>query len=132
MEIVRRIFQAVESRDTATILGLYDPSVEVHTAPGSFAENIGGRTWSGHDGLRAFDQELRDAFDSVKTSCEELVDAGGCVVSHSKYRVRGRGSGIELDSPEQFGVWTVREGRVIAVGWYPKRTEALEAAGLAG
>ncbi len=128
MEIVRRIYDAVARRDTSAILTLYDPGIEVHWAPGTLADHIASpNSLSGHEGLRTFDRELREAFDNFETTVEEMVEAGERVVSVSKYRARGRRSGVEIDGPLQFGVWSFRDGRVTRVEWYPSRDEALAA-----
>jgi hypothetical protein len=51
-------------------------------------------------------------------------------VTVSRYRGRGRRSGVEIDGPFQFGVWSIRDGKVTRVDWYPTREEAFEAVGL--
>ena len=132
VEIVRRIYDAVARRDTRTILALYDARVELRFSPGTLADHIVGGTlvWVGHDGLRSFDRELREAFESFETTYEELIDGGEHVVSVSRYRGRGRRSGVEIDGPLQFGAWSIREGKVVRVDWFPSREEALEAAGV--
>ena len=132
VEVVRGIYEAVARRDTAAILALYDAGVELHFSPGTLADHLVGGTlvWSGHDGLRTFDRELREAFENFETTCDELIDAGEHVVSVSRYRGRGRRSGVEIDGPFQFLVWSIRGGEVTRVDWYSTRTEALEAVGL--
>ena len=133
-EIVRRIYEAVARRDTTAILALYDPGVELSFARGTLADHIvgGAAVWRGHDGLRIFDRELRESFADFETRYEELIDAGDHVVSVSRYRGRGRKSGVEIDGPLQFGVWSFRAGKVTRVSWYSSREEALEAVGLQG
>src|ERR671918_2716699 len=107
VEIVRRVFDAVAHRDRASILALYDPEVEVHFSPGTLADRMGETdAFRGHEGLRAFDRELRQAFEDFETNCEELIEAGDRVVSVSRYRARGRRSGLVVDGPPQFGIWT--------------------------
>ena len=131
VEIVRRIYDAVARRDVQSILALYDPDIEVRFSPGTLADRIGeAGSFHGHEGLRAFDRELRQAFEDFETNYDELLDAGERVVSVARYRATGRRSGIEIDGPPQFGIWTVRGGRVIRVDWFDSRAEALEAAGL--
>jgi ketosteroid isomerase-like protein len=133
VEIVRQVFDAVARRDTATILALYDPKVEVNFSPGTLADRIVGAeagTFRGHEGLRAFDRELRQAFQEFETNCEELISAGERVVSVSRYRGRGRSSGLKVDGPPQFGIWTIWGGRITRVDWFDERGEALRAAGL--
>ena len=96
VEIVRRVFDAVAERDAARVLALYDPAVEVHFSQGTFADRIGeAGAYHGHAGLRAFDRELREAFEDFETNCEELIDGGDRVVSVSAWsqqRCRGRGA----------------------------------------
>ena len=130
VEIVRRVYDAVARRDTGGVLAFYDPTIEVEGGPGTIGEALGKRVYRGYDGLRAFDREWREAFASIETFCEEAIDAGDKVVTSSKYRARGRGSGIEVDGPLQFGVWTFRDGKIVRVVWFSTRSEALEAAGL--
>jgi ketosteroid isomerase-like protein len=131
VEVVRRVYEALASRDVATILALYDPEVEFRFSGGTIADHIGGPSvYRGHAGLRAFDSELREAFTNFETNYEELIDAGERVVSVSRYRGQGRGSGVEVTGPVQFGVWKIREGRITRVDWFHIRAEALAAAGL--
>lgn len=132
VEVVQQIYEAVAHRDAATILALYDPQVQLHFSADTLADHItsdGQRVWTGHEGLRNFDRELRETFQSFQTTCEELIDAGAYVVTASKYRARGRSSGVEIEGPFQFGVWSVREGKVVRVVWFSTRAQALEAAG---
>ena len=133
VEIVRRIYEAVARRDSATVLALYDANLRLEFLPDTLADHItgtGGAVWIGQEGLRAFDRELREAFEDFDTKCEELIDAGENVVTVSRYRGRGKRSGVEIDGPLQFGVWNIRGGKVTRVTWFPTRGEALEAAGL--
>ena len=131
MEIVRRIYEAVARRDTAGILELYDPAIEIQFFGDTLAEHITGETgavWVGHEGLRTFDRELRQAFADFETNCEELIEVGDKVVSTSRYRGRGLHSGVEIDGPPQFGVWTIRDGKVTRAVWFATREEAVAAA----
>ena len=130
VEIVRRVYEAVARRDRPVVLALYDPTIELRFSQGTLADHIGGTVWTGHDGLRRFDRELREVFDEFETTYERLIDAGERVVSVSRYRGRGRLSGVEIDGPFQFGVWSVVGGKVTRVVWYSTREEAFEAAGL--
>jgi len=61
----------------------------------------------------------------------EFVDAGETVVAliHQQ-RLRGRGSGIEVDAPPYALSFTFRDGKVVRWVIYPTQAEALEAAGL--
>ena len=128
VEIVRRVYDAVARRDQAGVRALYDTEIEFYFAPGTLADHIGGGgTYRGHEGLRAFDRDLRQAFEDFETDYEELIDAGDRVISVSRYRARGRG-GIEVDGPLQFGVWSIDQGKITRVAWFGSREEAIQAA----
>ena len=141
IEVVRRIYEALARRDTTTIFALYDPEVEFYFARGTFQDRIGqADVYRGYAGLREIDRELRGAFENFETTSEDLIDAGERVVSVSRYRARGRsvsryrargrGSGVEVDGPLQFGLWTIRNHRVVRVDWFDTREQAIAAAGL--
>jgi ketosteroid isomerase-like protein len=66
----------------------------------------------------------------LTTDLEELIEAGEHgVVSVMVQRGRGRASGAEVE--DRLGtVWTIREGKIVRVVWFPTPEEALEAVGL--
>lgn len=130
VEVVRQIFEASARRDADAIFALYHPDLEwdaSRTQPGlgEFASIA-----HGHDGLRRFFREWRQAWGSDDYEYEELIDAGDeAVVSVGTQRGEGRVSGVQI-ARTLCGVWTIRDGRVIRAVWFPTREEALEAAGL--
>jgi uncharacterized protein len=131
VEIVREVYDAATRRDTATVLALYDPEIEWDflTGPGEGLFGQGG-LYRGHEGLRRWFREWSDALDHIEYEAEELIAAGDQVISKAKMRARGRASGIEVEAMTLYAVWTIREGKVVRVVWFPSREEALEAAGL--
>ena len=129
MEIVRRLFDAVDRRDTATVLALYDPAVEWDTSRSPFGDLMGGRIYHGHEGLRSWSRQWYEAWEDVEHHCDELIEAGEHVISIVTNRGRGRASGAEVET-HQAAVWTIRERKIIRAVWFPTRAEALEAAGL--
>jgi ketosteroid isomerase-like protein len=128
VEIVRQIFDAVTRRDTAGVLAFYDPEVEwEHTRGG--AGGLPERGLSrGHEAIRSLFREWYEAWESFEDDCEELIDAGEHVISIVTRRGRGRSSGAEV-AAHAAGIWTIRDGKVIRVVWFPTREEALEAVG---
>ena len=131
VEIVRRVYDAATARDTATVLELYDPEVELDPS----RLGIAGPAWTdrdvyrGHDGLRRFFREWHEAWAEIEYDYEELIDAGEQVIAVVTRHGRGRASGVEVDLPLAL-VWTLREGRIVKLVWFPTRAEALEAVGL--
>jgi ketosteroid isomerase-like protein len=127
VEVVRRVYEAAARRDGATVLDLYDPEVELDNTRLDVVGTAGG-VHRGHDGLRRFFREWHEAWERVEYDYDELIDAGGDqVVSVVTRRGRGRASGAEVELRVAL-LWTLREGKIARVVWFPSREEALEAA----
>ena len=131
VEIVRRLFDAVARRDTETVLSLYDSDLEWDGSRHRWTEVLGTSMarFRGHAGLREWSRLYYGTWEHLEDTLEELIDAGADVVTI--VTTRGRTSGIEVEWKHHAGVWTVRDGKVIRVVWFPTREEALEAAGVA-
>jgi len=131
--IVRRLYDAVACRDSATVLAIYHPDLEWdHTRNESVVGLMGGQSvWRGHEGLRQWSREWYEAWENVDAQLEDLIDAGERVVAVLNYRGRGLASGIEVEFSRMAGIFTLSEGRVVRAAWFRSREEALEAAGLA-
>ncbi len=130
VEIVRRLFDAVARRDATSIFALYDPEVQLDTSRSPWTRLVGaGRVYQGHSGLRDLFSTRNDVWEDIEDICDELLAADDHVVSISTMRGRGKSSGVEVELP-QYGVWRVREGKIVWVAWVESREAALEAAGL--
>jgi len=129
VELVRQVYEAVARRESASVLALYDSEVEWDGSRLPEASLDGESVTRGHYGLRKSTRDWANAWESFEDECEELIDAGEHVISVVTRRGRGRASGAEM-STLRAGVWTIREGKVARVVWFPTRDEALEAVGL--
>jgi ketosteroid isomerase-like protein len=125
VEIVRSIFEAGLRRDSETALALYDPEVvwDVSRLEGA---DFGEGVFHGHVGLRQWFREWYAAWENTVNDLEEVIDAGGHVISVHTQRSRGRASGVAVET-RQYAVWTVRAGKVVRTVWFLTREEALEA-----
>jgi ketosteroid isomerase-like protein len=130
VEIVRQIYDAASQRDSAAVLGLYDPDVEIDVSRthGAVMDSVYAGT--GHAGLRAWSREWHEAWGAVEYEVHELIDVGDDVIAVVTVRGRGRASGADAQFARYAGLWTIRDGKVVHVTWFPGRAEALEAAGL--
>jgi ketosteroid isomerase-like protein len=127
VEIVRQSMEAIDRRDRTTYLALHDEDFEVINIR-DFPEP-GVR---GPEAVWDFYVEGFDTFDPERTSIAdaELVDAGADkVLVHHRYDLRGARSGADVEM-DLWSVVTLREGRILRMGWFAGRVEALEAAGL--
>jgi ketosteroid isomerase-like protein len=83
----------------------------------------------GPDEMRNDWERWSSAFEELRVTFEEIIDAGDQVVVVAHHKGRGRGSGINVDA-RFYEVYTLREGKVSRIDEYTERGEALEAAGL--
>ena len=126
VEVVQGVYDAASRRDSAAVLALYDPKVELDNTR---LQVVSGGVYHGHEGLRSFFRQWNEAWESVDYQVDGLVDAGGDqVVSVVTRHGRGRSSGAEVEVQVAL-LWTVRDGKVVRVIWFPTRDEALAAAG---
>jgi ketosteroid isomerase-like protein len=128
VEIVRRVYEAAARRDSAAVIALYDPEVELDSTRLQIVGSAGA-IHHGHDGLRRFFRDWHEAWENVEYDYDELIDAGEHVISVVTRRGRGRASGAEVGFRVAL-VWTVRAGQVVRVVWYGSVEEALDAAGI--
>lgn len=127
VEIVRRVFEAVSRRDVDAALAsaadefVIDWSNSIGPAKGIYR---------GKERVREFSTAFLEAFEYVQWHPEEIVDVDESrviVVNHA--RVRGRGSGVEVDAVGA-QLWTISGGKARSMKLYQSKAEALEAAGL--
>ena len=130
VEVVRKVIAAHERGDFDGVFAAYDPAIEWHIsrveAPASDFDPV----YHGHDGVRAFWRQWFAAWETVAFEYEEFIDADDSVVSILSQRMRGRTSGVELEWNSYAQVWTIRDGAVVRVEFFPTRRDALEAVGL--
>lgn len=131
VEVIRRLYDAVARRDTQAVLSLYDPDVEWDGTKSRWSEVMAGPShWRGLEGLREFSRNYYEIWEELHDELQETIEAGEHVVVIVSSRGRGRSSGAEVEFAHLPGVWTIRDGRIVRVVWYPDRDAALAAAGL--
>jgi ketosteroid isomerase-like protein len=129
-EIVRELFDAVARGDTERVLALYDPDVEWDGTRSRWAEVMSGEPhWRGLDALRDFFRSYYEMWEHLEHEVRDVREVGDRVVATITVRGRGRASGVEVEWGENAGVFTVRDGRIAKVVWFPSPEEALGASG---
>ncbi|HKH13842.1 MAG TPA: nuclear transport factor 2 family protein [Solirubrobacterales bacterium] len=128
VEVALAGMEAWSRRDLRAMLELLDPEVEWHPA---FQKLLGGEavTYHGHDGVRELMRDTDEIASAVDPVMSEVYDLGDRVAAVGRLAIRGRESGIEIDSPVGV-VADFREGKLLCIRTYLGHTEALEAAGL--
>jgi ketosteroid isomerase-like protein len=130
VEIVRRVYEAAATRDSATLLSLYDPEVEIDVTRTHRAVMEGLYQGRDHEAIRKWSREWHDVWEEVTYEIHELIDAGDEVICVVTVRGRGRGSGAGVEFKVHAGRWTIQNGRIVRVAWFKTRADALEAVGL--
>ena len=126
VEIVRKSFAAIARGDVEGLLEFFDPDVRFLPLTGTRVESGG---YHGHAGVRAYFAEVADVWDELRPHADTVETIGSDVVVFGGCAVRGRGSGLESDTPMAWVV-TVRSGKITSHCGYRTSDEALEAAGL--
>jgi ketosteroid isomerase-like protein len=119
VEIVRRFLSASveEAMPYADAEIVWNPVEELPT--------------EGHDAVLDSLAHWKAEWDDYEVLPEEFVDSGEHVVATVRLKGRGRGSGVQIDA-RFYDVYTLREGKIVRMDQFTERSEALEAAGLAG
>jgi hypothetical protein len=95
------------------------------------AEFPGGGTYHGHDGVRRYLTQSREALAEGDSDPEEFIPVGDRIVVFVHARVRAKGSRAWQDV-RLADVYTIRDGKAIAMRAFADRTEALRWAGAEG
>jgi ketosteroid isomerase-like protein len=109
VEVVHHLLAAVTQRDLARLVDLTDPDIEWRSFFAALSE--GGR-YRGHDGMRQYVADVSEAFEEMRVEVGDLLDVGEVVVGIGRIFYKGKGSGVEADSPAGW-VFRFRKGRVV-------------------
>ena len=125
VEIVRRLYEAVNQGDFATAAECIHPEIEFHT----YARSPEAGVYRGKDAVREYNESLFGRFESTRFEVEELVDAGDRVVIVTTQRAVPKGGQEEM-KVRIAEVWSIRDGLLAERRSYSTKEEALEAAGV--
>jgi ketosteroid isomerase-like protein len=126
VELWRKWIKAFNARDIEALIALCDPNIEFHSA---FAA-VGGATYRGHDALRTWHRDLREAWgEKIRVEPDAYFDLGEHTLTFSTYYARGLHSGAEVVMPAT-GVTRSRDGLVTYVKVYLDRAGALRDVGV--
>ena len=125
IEIVQRAHDALNSGDVEALVSECDPDFRLDMSD----RVLNPAVYEGHDGIRRFLDEVREAWETFTWEPEELLESGDLVLSLIRSTGRGRGSGLELDRRAAM-IWTVPAELVLSLRFFRDRAAAREAAGL--
>jgi ketosteroid isomerase-like protein len=120
----RDFIDAYNRRDFDAATRDFDPDIEWVLPDHQRADSAIGKP-----GIIRFWEGLDETFDELQLRPQEYVDAGNRVATLLRHRVRGKGSGIEMENELYHQVTTFCDGKVVRIEYVTTWEEALEAAG---
>ena len=125
VEIVRRVYEAFNHRDTSDLADHFDERFVWYPNPDDPEQDV-RRTWAE---VVAAMTDLWEGLPGLHTEPEELIDRGDTVIAVVRHSARVAGSDDSVERREAH-VLTFRQGKLIRLAEFPSRERALEAAGL--
>ena len=125
LALAHDVIDAVEARDIDRLIELTDSEVEWRSA---FVAGTGG-VYRGHNGMREYVRDMKDAWDIVRLDVDHEIGVGEVVLFIGRIHYRGKGSGVEAESESGY-LLKFREGRVVTFRPFREPEKALEAIGL--
>jgi ketosteroid isomerase-like protein len=126
IDVVCASHEAFRRRDFDSFIELMDPGIEFR----SLILEVEG-TYRGHDGIRAWWNDILAVFPDWQPRVEEAREVGGRVVLRVRAEGPGTGSGVDVDR-DIWQVAEVRDGRLAAWRFFRTEDEALAAAARPG
>jgi ketosteroid isomerase-like protein len=121
-ELVRAIIDALNRGDVDGMLARMDPEFEWRP----LAESPVARVYRGHEDVRHYVEDWLGTFETLRIELEDPVEIDGRVVAVVRGHGRGRVSRVALDTGF-CQLWTVRDGRALAMEEHTTRDDALAA-----
>jgi len=125
VDLVRRGHEALRTGGEETLFAFLDPDIDLSP----IEELPGLESYHGHDGVRRYFRDTRDAFGTFGWEPLELVDLGDHVLAVTRFHAEGRDSGVPVEVVI-YNVFTVRAGQVVRIRGSLDRARALKAVGL--
>ena len=126
MEILRRVYAEWGRGNWTPRFDFYAPDMEWGWSP-----DFPGLAGVYHDPAEPNDRirTWLNGWDDWRCEAEDYIVHGNQVVVLTRYRGRGKGSGVPVDT-EGAHVWKLRDGKVVRLEIFSDRANALAAAGL--
>jgi ketosteroid isomerase-like protein len=125
LELARAVMDALSTRDAERLVELADPEVEWYSL---FA--LGPGVYRGHPGTRQYMRDLDEAWEVGRAEIDDSIMIGAVVVMVGRIHYRGKGSGVEDETPVGW-MLKFRDERVLRFQAFREPERALEALGRA-
>ena len=130
IEVVRSIIDSINAGD----LDRADEAIH-EDFEADWSNSIGphgGGVYRGREQAREMFESFLEAWEELRWEPQEMIEVDEArVVVVNRVRMRGRGSGVEVDATGA-QLWTITGGKVRSLTIYQSKADALEAVGLQG
>lgn len=125
VETVRRAYAAYDRGGFDALFAYLAVNIEWDMTKTTLDSHV----YQGHDEVRRFFAGLAKLWDTFSFTYDEYIDAGDEVLAIGRLRARGKGSGVELETPVVH-IWTLSDGVAVRLQAYLDRDQAMAAVGL--
>jgi ketosteroid isomerase-like protein len=122
LELIRRGYEAWNRGDIDSVLALFDADIEWR----GYTHLPESGTLHGRDEVRAWLERFLYAWQELDIELVDLRGARDRVVALVSFRALGKGSGVQVEGGVDAHVWTIRDGKAVAVTLYQGTHDALE------
>jgi ketosteroid isomerase-like protein len=121
-DLISRGYEAWNHGDIEAVVEFLDPEIRWE----GYTHIPESGTLTGRDEVRAWLERFLEAWEELDIEVTELNESGDQVVALVRFHALGKGSGVEVASGVDTHVWTVRDGKAVAVKLYQGTPETLE------
>lgn len=123
IDVVRRSFEAWNANDWPALEAAYDPDVVVDP-PEGWPE---GEVAHGWEAVRAQFVRLKEAWQDERVQVDEVEEVDDRVLAQFRWVAQGKASGVDV-ADALWGLFTVRDGRIVRLKYFLSRPSAVAAA----
>lgn len=117
--LVRRFFDAYNSRQLEAQIELFDPEIEFVPLRALLEDTV----YRGHDGIRRFARDLEESWSEAHVELLELEARGEQAVSIGCVTLKGRSSGAVTEVTGA-AAFSVRDERLLRIAYHPTAQDA--------
>jgi ketosteroid isomerase-like protein len=121
VERLRGVYQAFNEGGVEAVFERLAPEFQIRDRESSPDRE----TRYGKEGIKQLFDSYMEAFDALRLEPEEFIEVGDQIVVSLTQRIRGKGSGAEVEAKVAH-VWTLRNGEVVGLRIFGGKQRALE------